>query len=86
MGGRDAKEFLEDVTLKQNKSILYLSKKQKEELKLSALEFLRKTGDEKTKEKLEEFLKEKRRGFKVLLGKDKIQKTMEKVVNHLKKL
>jgi hypothetical protein len=84
MGGRDAKEFLENVALEQNKSIVCLSKKQKEELKLSALEFLQKIGDEQTKEKLEELLKEKRRGFRVLLGKDKIQETMEKVVNHLK--
>lgn len=85
VGGREAKEFLEDVALGQNKSILSLSKKQKEELKLSALEFLQKTGDEKTKGKLEEFLKEGRKGFKSLLGKDKIQKTVEQVLNHLKK-
>jgi HEAT repeat protein len=85
VGGREAKEFLEDVALGQNKSILSLSKKQKEELKLSALEFLQKIGDEKTKGKLEEFLKEGRKGFKSLLGKDKIQKTVEQVLNHLKK-
>jgi hypothetical protein len=81
IGDRECQDYILKLVTEENFLPPTLSKKEKEELQLLALDFLEKRGDEKSFRILRDFLNKRKKGFLWRLGKDEVTEKTQKMLS-----
>jgi len=81
--GKEAISFLLKV-IQEDKGIEDLPTRQKEEIKFAALKILERMGSPELAGQIEKLIKERKRGWKTLLGKDKLVRTAYRILKAMR--
>jgi len=84
IGEEDSVNFLLKILWETEKGIRHLASRQKDEIKIAALNILGKIGSSESAGEIEKFVKQKRKGLKSLLVKDKVMETAKQALKMIK--
>lgn len=81
IGERESKDFVLKIITEEGFLPPTLSRKEREELQVLALEFLEKIGDEESFQSLRDFLSRRKKGFLWRWGKDEVTEKAQKILS-----
>ena len=84
IGEEDSVNFLLKLLWETEKEIRHLAPRQKDEIKIAVLNILGKIGSSESAGEIEKFVKQKRKGLKSLLVKDKVMETAKQALKMIK--